>query len=313
MVTGKEADNVQAPIKAYMRPGIVAFKAYPLEDGTGPIVESLAKLCEDTFFSAIEVGWIKDPQLRDRARRVLEQSYVEVCYATQPAMFSQKLSLNAFDPEARRRAINQVKNCLWEAEQLGARWVRLTAGKDTGPERREEAKKLLVDSLLEVCAFAREHGDPGLTLKIFDRYVDKQSLIGLYGDALDVVQEVRTSFPHFGLLYDLSHAPLNREELEEVLPALRPYLVHVHVGNAYLADRRSVAWGDLQPRFGLPHSEVDVPMVGRFFRILLDLGFFNPQDRPVCSVEVRPLLAGERPELVVANAKRVMEEAWLLA
>lgn len=109
-------------------------------------MDSLAKLCEDTFFSAIEVGWIKDPRVRDQARQILEQSHVEVCYATQPAMFSQKLSLNAFDPEARRRAVNQVKNCLREAEQLGARWVRLTAGKDPGPERHAEAKKLLVDS-----------------------------------------------------------------------------------------------------------------------------------------------------------------------
>jgi sugar phosphate isomerase/epimerase len=304
---------MEAPMKAYLRPGIVAFKAYPIEDGTGPVVESLAKLCEDTFFSAVEVGWIKDPQVRDQARRVLEQSHVEVCYATQPAMFSQKLSLNAFDPEARRRAVNQVKNCLREAEQLGARWVRLAAGKDPGPERREEAKKLLVDSLLEVCAFAQEHGDPGLTLKIFDRYVDKESLVGLHADALDVVREVRPSFPNFGLLYDLSHAPLNREEVEEVLPALRPYLVHVHVGNAYLKDPRSVAWGDMQPRFGLVGGEVDVSLVARFFRVLLDLGFFNPKDRPICSAEVRPLLAGERSELVVANAKRVLEEAWLLA
>lgn len=304
---------MQSPMKAYMRPGIVAFKAYPIEDGAGPVVDSLAKLCEDTFFSAIEVGWIKDPRVRDQARQILEQSHVEVCYATQPAMFSQKLSLNAFDPEARRRAVNQVKNCLREAEQLGARWVRLTAGKDPGPERRAEAKKVLVDSLLEVCAFAREHGDPGLTLKLFDRYVDKESLVGLHTDALEVVQEVRKNFPRFGLLYDLSHAPLNREELEEVLPALRPYLVHVHIGNAYVQDRRSVAWGDMQPRFGLPGSEVDVALVARFFRILLELGFFNPTDRPVCSAEVRPLLAGERSELVVANAKRVMEEAWLVA
>lgn len=69
----------------------------------------------------------------------------------------------------------------------------------------------------------------------------------------------------------------------------------------------------MQPRFDLPGSEVDVALVARFFRILLELGFFNTTDRPVCSAEVRPLLTGERSELVVANAKRVMEEAWLLA
>jgi sugar phosphate isomerase/epimerase len=304
---------MDAPLKRYMRPGIILFKAFPIEQGTGPIIESLLKICEDTFFSAVEVGWMKDPVVRDEARRILEQSHLEVCYATQPAMFSQKLSLNALDAEARRRAINQVKNCIREACQLGARWVRLTAGKDPGPQRREEAKKLLVDSLLEICEFAKGYDNPGLTLKLFDRSIDKESLIGLHPDAIDVVREVRKAHPSFGLLYDLSHFPLNEEDIHRVVPDLLPYLVHVHVGNAYIKDRRHIAYGDLQPRFDFPDSEVTVDHVRAFFRLLVDLGFFNPTTRPVCSAEVRPLVAGERSELIVANAKRVMEEAWVLA
>lgn len=304
---------MDAPMKRYMRPGIIHFKAFPVEEGTGPIVESLHRLAEDTFFAAVEVGWMKDPVVRDEARRVLEQSHLEVCYATQPAMFSQKLSLNALDAETWRRAINQVKNCVREACHLGARWVRLTAGKDPGADRREEAKKLLVDSLLQICEFAREYNDPGLTLKIFDRAIDKESLIGPYQDALDVVRAVRQSFPAFGLLVDLSHFPLLKEDPRKVIPALLPYLVHVHIGNCYIKDRRHIAYGDLQPRFDFPHSEVTVEDVRAFFRLLLDLGFLNPQARPVCSAEVRPLVAGERSELIVANAKRVMEEAWVLA
>lgn len=304
---------MDAPMKRCMRPGIISFKAFPLEQGTGPIVESLTKLCEDTFFSAIEVGWMKDPKVRDEARVILAQSHVEVCYATQPAMFSQKLNPNAFDPEARRRAVNQVKNCIQEAAHLGARWVRLTAGKDPGPERREEAKKLLVASLLEVCEYAKEYNNPGLTLKLFDRMIDKESLIGYHTDAIDVAREIRRAFPDFGLLYDLSHFTLNREDLAVVVPALLPYLVHVHIGNAYIKDRLHVAYGDLQPRFDFPDSEVTPDDVRTFFRLLIDLGFFNPQHRPVCSAEVRPLVAGERPELIIANTKRVMEEAWALA
>jgi sugar phosphate isomerase/epimerase len=304
---------MDAPMKRYMRPGIVLFKAYPLEQGSGPVIESLLKICEDTFFSAVEIGWIKDPVVRDEARVILQQSHLEVCYATQPAMFSQKLNLHAFDGETRRRALNQVKNCIHEAAHLGARWVRLTPGKDPGPERREEAKRILVDTLLQICEYAKEYNDPGLVLKIFDRSVDKESLIGHYQDAIDVAREVRRSFPSFGLLYDLSHAPLNNEDIEVVIPALRPYLVHVHVGNAYVKDKRHIAYGDLQPRFDLPGSEVTVEDVRAFFRVLLNQGFFNPTDRPICSAEVRPLLAGERSDLIVANAKRVMEEAWVLA
>ncbi|MDR7545050.1 MAG: sugar phosphate isomerase/epimerase [Armatimonadota bacterium] len=304
---------MDAPLKRYMRPGIILFKAFPIEQGTGPIIESLLKICEDTFFSAVEVGWMKDPVTRDEARRILDQSHLEVCYATQPAMFSQKLSLNALDADARRRAINQVKNCIREACQLGARWVRLTAGKDPGPQRREEAKKLLVDSLLEICEFAQGYDNPGLTLKLFDRSIDKESLIGLHPDAIDVAREVRKWYPSFGLLYDLSHFPLNNEDIHRVIPELLPYLVHVHIGNAYIKDRRHIAYGDLQPRFDFPDSEVTTDHVRAFFRLLVDLGFLNPTTRPVCSAEVRPLVAGERSELIVANAKRVIEEAWALA
>jgi len=46
---------------AYMKPGIVHFKAYPaVAFGEGPIVETLRKICEDDFWMAVEVGWMKD-------------------------------------------------------------------------------------------------------------------------------------------------------------------------------------------------------------------------------------------------------------
>ncbi|WP_201738502.1 sugar phosphate isomerase/epimerase family protein [Thermus thermamylovorans] len=296
-----------------MRPGIVHFKAYPVEEGTGPILESLEKLAEDTFFSVVEVGWIKDPRVRDEARYILEQSHLEVAYATQPALFSQKLSLSALDAEVRRRAVNQVKNCIREACHLGARWIRLAAGKDPGPERREEAKQVLVDVILELREFARDYGDPLLTLKVFDRGVDKESLIGPSTDALDIAKAVRRHYPDFGLVVDLSHFPLLRESPEQAIPMVKDFLTHVHIGNCFTKDICHVAYGDLQPRFGLPGGEIDVNEVRGFFRLLLDVGFLNPDRRPVVSAEVRPLLRGERPGLIVANAKRVMEEAWALA
>ena len=304
---------MEAPLERYMKVGIVHFKAYPIETGTGPIIESLIKLCEDDFFSAIEVGWIKDPKVRDEAAVILKQSHLEVCYATQPAMFSQKLSLNALDEGARRRAVNEVRKCIVEAHHLGARWIRLTAGKDPGDDKRQEAKALLVDSLMEIASFAQEYGNPGLTLKLFDRNVDKESLIGPAQDGIDVAEQVRREFPGFGLLSDLSHYPLLGEDPAEVVPLLAPYLKAVHIGNTLMRDRLHPVYGDLQPRFGLPGTEIGVGDVRRFIRLLLDEGVLNSQDRPVLSAEVRPLLAGERSELIVANAKRVIKEAWALA
>jgi sugar phosphate isomerase/epimerase len=305
---------MQEPMYGYMKVGIVHFKAFPqVMRGEGPILETLARIAEDDFFTAVEVGWIKDDHIRNEVRHMMEQSHLTVCYATQSAILTQKLNLNAFDPGERQKAIRQVKSCIREACDVGASWVRLLSGKDPGDEKREEAKKLLVDSLLQICDFVKREEGPRLTLKIFDRDIDKESLIGHFTDARDIAVEVRKSFPDFGLLADLSHFPLLREDPEVAIPLVREFLQAAHIGNCYVKDRKSPLYGDLQPRFGVPGGEIDVPEVAAYFRLLKRVGFLNLEDPPVVSAEVRPLLAGERPELIIANTKRVIREAWARA
>ncbi|GAB1482239.1 hypothetical protein MASR2M78_10540 [Treponema sp.] len=68
----------------------------------------------------------------------------------------------------------------------------------------------------------------------------------------------------------------------------------------------------MHPRFGFPDSEHDAPELAQTLRVLLDSGFLNEHDRPILSFEVKPQ-PGEDPDLVLANAKRTLNEAWLLA
>ncbi|AKX95122.1 xylose isomerase-like TIM barrel [Moorella thermoacetica] len=305
---------MRASIYEYMKVGIVHFKAFPeVVNGTGPVVETLQRIAEDDFFTAVEVGWIRDIKQRMEAARLLRIAHLEVCYACQPAIFSQKLNLNSLEPGERKRAIKQVFNCLKEASDLGAVAVRIPAGKDPGAERREEAKKLLVDSLSQICEYAREMGNPAITLKIFDRDIDKESLIGHFCDAFDIARQLCPSYPKFGLLADLSHFPLLREKPEEALPLVKDYLTAFHIGNCVMKDRRHPIYGDLQPRFGVEDGEIDTPQVSAYFRLLADMGLIGPEKWPVLSAEVRPLLPGETSELILANAKRVIKEAWALA
>ncbi len=295
----------------YMKPGIVHFKAFPeVTWGSGPIVETLKKIVEDDFWSAVEVGWMRDIKVRNEARKLLEVSHVEVCYATQPMFLSNKLSLNAFDPAERKKAMNAARNCIDEAYDLGASWVRILSGKDPGDEKREEAKKILIDSIKEICEYSKEEGEIGITLKIFDRDIDKCALIGHFKDAADVAKEVYKEFKNFGLLADLSHFPLLGERPEDAIPLVKEYPLHFHLGNCVMGDRKHPAYGDLQPRFGIPGGEIDTAQVRDYFRLLLDLKLLSPENRPVVSVEVRPLLAEEYSEAIIANAKRVVREAW---
>ena len=205
-----------------MRVGVVHFKAFPgLETGEGPLAATLEKICADDFWTAVEVGWMKDYRERNTCRMLLDQSHLSVAYATQPRILGNKLNLNAFDADERGRAISAVKNCIDEAYDLGAEVVRIIAGKDPGDAKREEAKKLLVDSLHQILEYGKEEGSMNFTLKIFDRDIDKMNLIGHFTDAVDIANAIAPHNPNFGLLADLSHFPLLDEKAEEAIPVIK--------------------------------------------------------------------------------------------
>jgi sugar phosphate isomerase/epimerase len=294
-----------------MHLGIVHFKAFPeVVSGQGPIVETLRKIAEDDFWTAVEVGWMKDVKVRHEASKLLEVSHMQVCYATQPRILGQKLNPNSFDAAERKKAVDNVKRGIDEAYQLGASCVRVLSGKDPGDEKREDAKKIFIDVLKEWCEYAKQQGDIKLYLKIFDRDIDKAALIGHFKDAADVAEEVYKEYKNFGVLSDLSHFPLLRETPAEAIPMVMKYPMHFHIGNCVMRDRKNVLYGDLQPRFGVPGGELDTPDVRDYFKLLLENNLLNPDDKPVLSVEVRPLLAEEYSEMIIANAKRVIKEAW---
>ena len=301
-------------IYKYMDLGIVHFKAFPeIVDGGGAIIDSLKKLVEDDFWTAVEIGWIKDDKKRSEVRKLLEVSEMKVCYACQPRVLSQKLNLNSFDKGERRKAIEGVKKGIEEAYHIGATSIRVLSGKDPGDEKRDEAKKIFVESLSELCEFNQEFGDAMLFLKIFDRDIDKKALIGHFSDAADVADAVYAKHRNFGVLADLSHFPLLREKAEDAIPLVEKFPMHFHLGNCIMRDRKHPLYGDLQPRFGIPGGETGVREVSDYFKLLLKRNLLSPEKRPVVSVEVRPLLLEEYSEAIIAQAKRVIKVAWAMA
>jgi sugar phosphate isomerase/epimerase len=310
--TSLQEDGME-PLSMYrhMRLGIVHFKAFPeVEFGQGKMLDGIKKIAEDDFWTAIEIGPSRDVRVRNQVRQILEVSHLTVCYATQPTVLGGKLNPNSLDQAERRRAISALKSCVDEAYDVGASYVRLLSGKDPGDAKREEAKRIFADSLREVLDYAKQEGDMRFTLKVFDRSIDKCSLIGHFSDAADLGRALCPEYPNFGLLADLSHFPLLGERPEDAIPLVKGFPLHFHLGNCVMRDRRHPCYGDLQPRFGIPGGEVDVPQVRDYFRLLLEHRLLDPKDPPVVSVEVRPLLAEEYSEIIIANAKRVVRQAW---
>jgi sugar phosphate isomerase/epimerase len=295
-------------LQSYMQVGIVHFMAYPeCMKGEGPIYDTLTKIVEDEFFSAVEITWIKDPAERQRVKTLLATSHMTVGYGAQPCLLSQKLNLNHFDEGERKRAVDQVKACIDEAAEVGAGAVAVLSGVDPG-ERREEAFKLLVESVKELCEYAKGKG-LRFILESFDSKYDKKCLIGPAKDALALCKAVRKAYPDFGIMVDLSHLPIQEETPKKVFGTLKKEnIAHIHIGNCVKVEGQP-AYGDQHPRFGLPGGENDVPQLTAFLKGLFEIGYLGRGRRPVVAFEVKPL-AGETSGAVIGSAKRTLLEAW---
>jgi sugar phosphate isomerase/epimerase len=298
----------------YCTMSIVHFMAYPTAiTGDGPIAESVSRIAEDSFFGAIEITSINDPEEREKTRNIIEAAHLKVAFGAQPAVLLGKLNPNSLDETERQSAVDALTSRIDEAAELGARRIAFLSGKDPGDDDRPAALEALVRSTKELCAHGREKGI-GLTCETFDRAVDKKALIGPSEIAFEYAAAVREEYPDFGLMYDLSHQPLLFEESEPALTLLRPHLAHIHVGNCVREEGRP-AYGDMHPRFGYPGSCNDLDELATFIRALFKVGYLGDgkEARPWVGFEVKPQSEEETSEQVIAGTKRVWQDAWALA
>ena len=290
-------------LHSYMKVGIVHFMAFP-DAG----LDSIKRIAEDEFFGGIEIASIPGDARADIAK-LLEVSKLVVGYCTQPMQLNEKLDLNSSSPQQRELAVSRVKTAVDEAYFLDAGKLAVLSGPAPAVEEREKAKELLIDSLVQICGYAKSKGNLGITLEIFDRDIDKKRLIGPTEEGVQVAKEVRRHDPSFGLMVDLSHLPLLGESAEYALKTAGDYLVHAHIGNCILKDKSHPACGDKHPPFGAAGSENDVAELTLFLKALLGIGYIGAGKQNVVAFEVKPLSGGSS-EAVVANAKRTLMEAW---
>ena len=291
-----------------MKVGIVHFMAFPNISLRSELINSLKRIAEDDFFGSIEITSIPNDTRADIAK-LLETSKLVVDYHAGPILLDEKLDLNSSSPQQRELAISRIKSAVDEAYSLGAQRLAVLSGPTPTAEKREKAKELLIDSLLQICSYAESKGSLCITLEIFDRDIDKRRLIGSTEDGVQVAAEVRKHYPSFGLMVDLSHLPLLGESAEYALKKASDYLVHIHIGNCVIKDKSHPAYGDKHPRFGIAGGENDVAELRLFLKALLDIGYIGEGKQNVVALEVKPQ-RGESSEVVIANAKRTLMEAW---
>jgi len=293
----------------YMKVGLVHFMAFPTTiRGEGPILETIKQLAVDEYFTAIEITTIKNPIERMQAKKMLESSHMAIAYGGQPRLLTTGMNINDLNEEKRLQALANMKEGIDEAYEIGATGYGFLSGKYE-EATKEESYQALVRSTKEMCAYAKSKGDMKIAIEVFDYDVDKKSLIGPASLALRYAKEIREEHAHFGLLVDLSHIPLIHETIEESIMPVKDYITHAHIGNCVVKSPDMPAYGDVHPRFGFPGGENDVAEVTAFLRVLLEIGYLNTENPPFLSFEIKPF-GDEDGDIVIANAKRTLNEAW---
>jgi sugar phosphate isomerase/epimerase len=296
-------------LSKFMKVGLIHFMAYPSTiKGEGPIRETIKKIAVDNYFTAIEITTIKDEGEKKIVKQMLETSHMTIAYGGQPRLLTTGLNINDLNEGNRQKALKNLKDGIDEAYEMGAVSFAFFSGKYP-EDRKEEAYQALVNSTKELCCYAKSRGEMKIALEVFDYDVDKKSLIGPVDLALRFAKEIRDEHKHFGLMVDLSHIPLIHETIEESILPVKDFIIHAHIGNCVVKNADLPAYGDAHPRFGFPNGENDVEQVTEYLKVLLKIGFLNEINPPIVSFEVKPF-GDEDPDIVIANAKRTLNEAW---
>ena len=291
-------------IHKYFQIGTIQWMSHPSYD----VLDSIHKIACDDFFDALEVCKFNDDETRTKARDMMAQAHLRVCYGAQPRLLGPKLNPNDIDEAGRQAAEKTLLEAVDEAEFLGAKGIAFLAGK-WSPETKDQAFAQLLKTTGNVCAYAATKGMM-VELEVFDYDMDKAALIGPAPYAAEFAAQMRMKYSNFGLLVDLSHFPTTYETSQFDIRTLRPYITHFHIGNAVVKPGCE-AYGDQHPRSGFPDSANDTPELLDFFRVLKQEGFFCAENPYVLSFEVKPW-KDEDPEIIVANTKRVINRAWAL-
>lgn len=291
-------------IHKYFQVGTIRWMSFPGRS----VVEQVRRVAVDDYFDAIEITKCADDEEREQVKKLLEQSHLKVCYGAQPRLLGSKLNPNDINEEGREAAEATLMEAIDEAEYMGAKGIAFLAGK-WEEATKDEAYAQLLKTTRNLCDYAATKSMM-VELEVFDFDMDKAALIGPAPYAARFAADMRTNYNNFGLLIDLSHFPTTYETSKFVIRTLRPYITHLHFGNA-VVEEGCVGYGDKHPRMGYPNSANDVEQLRDYLQVLKEEGFFNAEEPMVLSMEVT-LIGEEDDEIILANTKRCLNRAWAL-
>ena len=297
----------------YMYLGIVHGNIFPqAQKDSRAYYNTLERLAEDPYFTAVEVGFPPDGNHR-KTKKILASFQGAVAYGAQGVTLNERYDLADPDDKVKKEAVKKVCEEMDKAHLLGIKRVEITSGKEVKEPEREERKGRLITSLGEICRYAGDkERKTEVLLETFDFNVEKKRMLGPSREAAKVADEVSQDFSNFGILLDLSHIPLLGENIESSVKLINVHLKRIHIGNCIIKNTEHPLYGDQHPSLGMQGGEIGAEEVRRFLVACFECGYLGEGKKAFASFEVRPSL-GESSEKVIEKAKSILQEAWRMS
>ena len=114
-------------IHKYFKIGTIQWMSHP--PANYDVLESIKMIACDDFFDALEITQFKDSEMRKKAKAMLDEAHMKVCYGAQPRLLGPGLNPNAIEENERAAAEKTLLEAVDEAEYLGAKGIAFLAGK----------------------------------------------------------------------------------------------------------------------------------------------------------------------------------------
>lgn len=220
----------------------------PYRKDEARMLEVLRRAVKLDFYKGVELGTFFEEKNRRAVRDILEANHLNGTTFVTPYVKENKLSLSDLNEEGRRKAVELVKEHAAYAAETGYTNFGVPSGDDPGEERREEAKKALADSMVELADYLKGLG-LNLTIEPLDRYAYKKQLIGPMEETVQWFAPIHEACPNAYIHWDSAHEALGKTNLDDSIAWASPYLAQFHLCNAIL-DISHPCFGDLHMDVG---------------------------------------------------------------
>ncbi len=278
-------------------------------------LEITRRLAADPFFQALEVVGVEDPRDQEEMARVLRSSGKSLVFSGGAYCRRTQSNLHDLDPAKWERAVHNVKKIVDEAILYGCQILYVMGFEAPPPEEKEKARQRFARALEVLSDYAAEKSPSApLTVSVENFYIAQEEpfLIGPTLEFAGMLRDLRGKRPRLGLTFDTSHILQLKEDLHSTFLRVQDVTAHIHLSNCLIKDKSSPLYGDKHPPYGLPGSEIGIPELAGFFRVLKNNGAFSrvfPTGKPVLSLEI--LTPADRtPEKTLEEAKEALAKAW---